>query len=81
VVALKNSACGAPYMLTRPKGKNRDEKKPVLEIAGTLWFEFLVAKSSSHILSLQNFSPAAAISCLRRSPRPKGTRRAENKSI
>jgi hypothetical protein len=26
------------------KGKNRDEKKPVSEIAGTRCFEFLVAK-------------------------------------
>jgi hypothetical protein len=31
------------------KGKNRDEKKPVSEIAGALCFEFLVAKYCSDV--------------------------------
>ena len=64
-----------------PRPKNRDEKKPVLEIAGILCVEFLEAKCSSHVLFLQNFWPAATTFSLWRTPRPMGTKRAENKWI
>ena len=54
------------------KGKNRDEKKPVSEIAGALCFEFLVAKYCSDVPLLQNFSPAATITLPPAFPPPQG---------